>query len=61
MVNFGGGLDEIDSLSVFSDSECQTPAAADITSSKADNTPAQCVSQKAMGDKWGSVMQSPVT
>lgn len=57
-VNFGGGADEISSLSVFSDANCQVPAGADITSSKAYNTPQQCISQKQHGAKWGSVQQT---
>ena len=57
-VNFGTNLDEITSVSVFTDADCQIPAGADITAIMADNTPQQCISQSAHGKKWGSVMQT---
>lgn len=57
-VNFGTELDEITSLSVYSDAHCQVPAGAAITSSRADGTPQQCISQSAHGGKWGSVQKT---
>lgn len=57
-VNFGAGYDEVSSISVFSDANCEVPAAADITSDMADYTPQQCVSMSKMGKKWGSVQKT---
>ncbi|CAF9941226.1 hypothetical protein IMSHALPRED_002481 [Imshaugia aleurites] len=54
-VNFGTNLEEIDSLSVYSDANCMNFAGPAITSPMADDTPAVCVSQQQNGAKWGSV------
>ena len=58
-VNIGTELQEISSLSEFSDTECQVFAGKAFTSSMADVTPQQCVSQSKHGAKWGSVMKTP--
>ena len=58
MVNFGTNLDEIDSLSVYSDANCMDFAGPAVTSPMADDTPAVCVSQKQHGAKWGSVQKT---
>lgn len=55
MVNFGSGIDRITSVSVFSDANCLNPAGADVSSSLANDTVAQCINQRQWGDKWGSV------
>lgn len=57
-VNFGTELEEITSLSVFSDANCMTPAGPDITASMAYGTPAQCINQSQHGAKWGSVRKT---
>ena len=54
-VNFGTNDNEITSVSVFSDANCEVPAGKDITSSMAYGTPQQCISQSQHGAKWGSV------
>ena len=53
-VNFGSGLEEYSSVSVFSDANCETFAGPNINSSMADNTPAQCIDMQAHGAKWAS-------
>lgn len=60
-VNFGTNDEEIDSVSVYWDSNCQNYAGKDVTSSMAYGTPAVCLSQNAWGKKWGSVIKSPKT
>lgn len=57
-VNFGSGWEEVESLSVYSDANCQVPAGPNIISSMADNTPQQCLSQSSNGAKWGSVRKT---
>ena len=57
-VNFGTELDEVTSVSVFSDAKCQVPAGADITASMASGTPQQCINQSQHGAKWGSVQKT---
>lgn len=57
-VNFGTNLDEISSLSVYSDANCQVFAGSAITSDVADGTPQQCVSQSKHGAKWGSIQKT---
>lgn len=57
-VNFGTSLEEITSLNVYSDANCTVFAGPAITSSMADGTPQQCISQSKHGAKWGSVMQN---
>ncbi|KAF6239761.1 hypothetical protein HO173_002307 [Letharia columbiana] len=58
-VNFGTDLEEMTSLNVYSDASCTVFAGPSITSSLADDTPQQCISQSKHGAKWGSVQRAP--
>ncbi|KAL9136642.1 MAG: hypothetical protein Q9175_002154 [Cornicularia normoerica] len=57
-VNFGSGLSEISSLSVYSDANCEVFAGSAITADTAAETPQQCVRQRQHGAKWGSVRKT---
>ena len=52
-VNFGGAI-QVESISVFSDSNCENPAGDDIVASFDDGYQ-QCISMRYHGAKWGSV------
>ena len=58
VVNFGGA-DQADSISVFSDSNCQNPAGQDVVGDYMNGYPQRCISMKYWGAKWGSVMVTP--
>ena len=57
-VNFGGAV-QADSISVYTDSNCQNPAGDDIYADQEDDYPQQCISMSYWGAKWGSVQITP--
>ena len=57
-VNFGGS-EQVNSISVFTDSNCQNPAGQDITADVESGYPQRCISMSYWGAKWGSVLITP--
>lgn len=57
-VNYGGS-DQVSSISVFSDSNCQNPAGQDVVGDYMTDYSQRCISMSYWGAKWGSVMVTP--